>query len=269
MSFEVEPRYAGWTQQAEPGSAGAWYVYSGTTTPVTHDPIPAPPEGTQAVIADQESPSSNVLYQDVRLQAGAKHTLSLYVYYHSCAAMSSPNSLDFHTTDNQQFRVDVMKPTASAFSLAPSDILMNVFHTSTGDPESLAPTLITADLTPFAGQTVWLRIAQTDNQEILNAGVDDVRIASTPSVTAASPTGVTAVGATLSGTVDPGGLATTYHFEYGTTTAYGTSTSSQSAGADTATHNEVGGDQQTEAGDHVPLPDRRDQPPPEPRPAPT
>src|SRR4029077_2665668 len=35
-------------------------------------------------------------------------------------------------------------------------------------------------------------------------------------------TNVTATGATLNGYVNPGGLETTYHFEYGPTTSYGT-----------------------------------------------
>ena len=37
--------------------------------------------------------------------------------------------------------------------------------------------------------------------------------------------------ATLKGTINSGGAATTYHFEYGTTTAYGSSSSSESAGS--------------------------------------
>ena len=46
--------------------------------------------------------------------------------------------------------------------------------------------------------------------------------------------GVTAFplhGTTVAGTVDPNGLATTYHFEYGGTIGYGNSTTSQSAGS--------------------------------------
>src|SRR5260370_17789070 len=37
--------------------------------------------------------------------------------------------------------------------------------------------------------------------------------------------------ATLNGTVNPSGSATTYQFEYGLTTAYGTATTSTSAGS--------------------------------------
>jgi hypothetical protein len=50
--------------------------------------------------------------------------------------------------------------------------------------------------------------------------------------------GTTTSAAVLNGTVNPTNLATTYHFEYGTTTAYGTNTASQSAGSDYATHAE-------------------------------
>jgi hypothetical protein len=42
-----------------------------------------------------------------------------------------------------------------------------------------------------------------------------------PQVTTLAPTGVTAGEATLTGTVNPEGAPTTYYFEYGTTTAYG------------------------------------------------
>jgi hypothetical protein len=50
-----------------------------------------------------------------------------------------------------------------------------------------------------------------------------------PPTTGAAQPGTTT--ATLNGTVDPNGTATTYHFEYGTTTDYGLETPSQSAGS--------------------------------------
>jgi hypothetical protein len=43
--------------------------------------------------------------------------------------------------------------------------------------------------------------------------------------------GVTDTAATLTGTVDPAGHSTSWYFEYGTTTGYGTKTASQSAGS--------------------------------------
>jgi hypothetical protein len=61
-----------------------------------------------------------------------------------------------------------------------------------------------------------------------------------PAVATAATSLVGATTATLSGTVNPLGSATTYHFEYGTTTAYGKTAPlpDASAGADNARHNE-------------------------------
>jgi hypothetical protein len=75
-------------------------------------------------------------------------------------------------------------------SVAPGDILANVFRTTPASPPILAPTLITFDLTPFAGQTIRLRFAEVDNQNFFPAAVDDVRIGPSPvggSVTGVSP----------------------------------------------------------------------------------
>lgn len=45
-------------------------------------------------------------------------------------------------------------------------------------------------------------------------------------------TAITLTAATLNGSLDPEGFATTYHFEYGPTTSYGTSTATVNAGSD-------------------------------------
>ena len=56
-----------------------------------------------------------------------------------------------------------------------------------------------------------------------------------PAATTNPASAITRTGATLNGSVDPNGSATTYHFEYGTTTAYGQRTADASAGeGDTA-----------------------------------
>jgi hypothetical protein len=52
----------------------------------------------------------------------------------------------------------------------------------------------------------------------------------TPGAQTQAPTAVTATGATLHGLVDPGGKKTSYWFEIGPTTAYGTPTATASAG---------------------------------------
>jgi hypothetical protein len=61
-------------------------------------------------------------------------------------------------------------------------------------------------------------------------GVGLARAHSGPTAHMQAPSPVTQAAAVLHGLVDPGGQKTTYWFEFGTTTAYGTSTSPASAG---------------------------------------
>jgi hypothetical protein len=55
--------------------------------------------------------------------------------------------------------------------------------------------------------------------------------ASAPTVTTSSPSDLSQSSATLSGTVNPNGQSTTYFFQYGTTTAYGTQTGPANVGS--------------------------------------
>ncbi len=57
------------------------------------------------------------------------------------------------------------------------------------------------------------------------------KFANNPLVTTVAATGVTGTAATLNGTINPNGLATTYYFDWGTTTSYGNSTTAASAGS--------------------------------------
>ena len=57
------------------------------------------------------------------------------------------------------------------------------------------------------------------------------KFSNTPAVTTLAATTVTGNSATLNGTINPNGLATTYYFEWGTTTGYGNSTATLSAGS--------------------------------------
>jgi hypothetical protein len=57
---------------------------------------------------------------------------------------------------------------------------------------------------------------------------------SLPSVTTGAATSIKATKATVSGRVDPNGVATTYHLDYGLTTGYDSATAEQSAGSGTS-----------------------------------
>lgn len=169
---------AGWTQFNE-GSGGSWFAYSGTANPFGPEPeLPPPPQGNFAAITAQDNPGTHVLYQDVALEPGFSHVLTLTAYYHSSAPIKvpSPDTLSASGEPNQQYRIDVIKPSAPITSLEPSDILATVFATQEGDPEFMAPKQIQVDLSQFGGQTVRLRMVEVDNQLFFNAGLDAVSV---------------------------------------------------------------------------------------------
>lgn len=172
--------------------AGNWFAYSGSDEPIerkegTAFAIQPPPQGLYAALSDQLNPETLVLSQNVALAPGLEHRLSLIAYYNSYKALTVP-SPDTLSVDpevlgeqaNQQYRIDVMKPTAPIESVDPADILLTVFRTQAGSPRVMAPTRLTADLSPFAGQTVRLRIAVVAHEEVLTGGVDAVAVESAP-----------------------------------------------------------------------------------------
>ncbi|HEU0316391.1 MAG TPA: hypothetical protein VFR49_03620, partial [Solirubrobacteraceae bacterium] len=66
---------------------------------------------------------------------------------------------------------------------------------------------------------------------VLAVGSATALVLAPPVPVTGSATAVTTTTATLNGTVDPVGSATDYSFQYGTTTAYGQATPTQSAGS--------------------------------------
>ena len=82
-----------------------------------------------------------------------------------------------------------------------------------------------------AGTTYHYRVVAT-NGAGTSRGADGIfTTLSAPAVVTGAATGVTPTTATLNGTVDPNGRATTWYFEYGTSTSYGTKTAVKDAGA--------------------------------------
>jgi hypothetical protein len=145
-------------------------------------PFP-PPVGNWAAYAEETEQGTTILSQNVTLEPATTDRLSLYFGYLSDAAMTVPADGSLETTptvNNQQVRIDVMKPTAPLESVSPADILATVFATGNGSPEELAPRLLSADLSPFAGQTVRLRVAVATNVQALAAVLDGVSIVSEP-----------------------------------------------------------------------------------------
>ena len=168
---------SGW--QSSNAGSGGWFAYTGTTTPLSLFTFPAPPQGNFGALSDENGEGTHVLYQDITLPpGGTTNQLSLFVYYESHDPIVSPDNLDYTDGPNQQYRIDVMKPSASIDSVAPGDVLLTVFRTLSGDPETLAPTTKTADLSAYAGQTVRLRLAEVDNEFFFNAAADAISVKS-------------------------------------------------------------------------------------------
>jgi hypothetical protein len=122
------------------------------------------------------------MYRDITLDGPMM--LELTVFYVSgtdglsgySAQFVTPRSLAINAGANQQFRVDVLAPAAAADSMADTDIRATVYETRPGDPALRAPTPVRYDLSPWAGQTVRLRIVSANNQAPMRAGIDNVRL---------------------------------------------------------------------------------------------
>lgn len=178
----------GW--QLEESGGGAWSAFGGTVAPASGETVPAPFEGSYAALADDTGPASLILYQDVYLEPGETHELSLELNYKSNVpiVVPSPDTLSLETTEiegepvqrNQQVRVDVMTGDSAVASLEPEDVLETLFATAEGDPQEAGWTHLEADLSEFAGQTVRIRIAVVAAVEVLDVGVDAVSIVSSP-----------------------------------------------------------------------------------------
>jgi hypothetical protein len=168
-----------WTPANQPIGLVNWFVYSGTTSPLSGHKIAAPPSGNFAATTDQFGPGSHVLYRDIHLKRNMKHELSFYLYYHNFAdRFFTPNTLSYTVDRNQQYRVDLLKPSANPFSVKPNAILRTLFRTKVGDPNKLAPQRRTYNISQYAGDTVRLRFAEVGNQFYFLASVDKVTVTS-------------------------------------------------------------------------------------------
>ena len=162
-------------QAVEKGS-GAWSVGAGPASGFTASfGVPAPP-GKFAILTDLQGPGTRILYRDLELDG--RFSLRMTVFYASPAgtSFSHPRPLAHYGTDhNEQFRIDLLRPSAPIDSVAKSDVLVNVFRTAPGDANLHHPTKVSVNVSRFAGRTVRLRLAVTENQAPLLAGVDDIR----------------------------------------------------------------------------------------------
>ena len=171
---------SGWRTVA--AGSGAWHVYRDGTTPpdpTDSDPnipftVPDPPEGKFAAVTDMSDAGRRILYRDIK-PTGAQR-LRLTLFYDTGGELSAPRTLEFDERPNQQFRIDVMDPSAPIDAMSGRAVLATVFRTVAGDPARIGPMTKTFDVSRWAGRTVRLRFAQVDNNGPFRAGIDDVRL---------------------------------------------------------------------------------------------
>jgi hypothetical protein len=95
---------------------------------------------------------------------------------------------------------------------------------------------VSASLTGLtAGTTYHYRVVATNSSGTARGSDGIFTTSAGPVAVTGSATSVTTTSATLNGTVDPNGRATTWYFEYGTSTSYGSKTAEKSAGSGTST----------------------------------
>lgn len=184
----------GWTVYSRvisgPGNIANWYNYTGTSSPLSIHSVSAPPQGTRGAVADQNQASVNELHQDFTLPAGQSGTLTFFLAYNNTlSSFITLNTLDF--VGNQQARVDLLKTTAPNESVAASDVYAKLFQTKPGDPATMAPTVMTFDVSGFAGLTTRLRFAESVGFSWLNLQIDNVCLSTTRgTLTRTTPTGL-------------------------------------------------------------------------------
>ena len=143
-------------------------------TPTSRCFFRSAPGGRFAAVTDTNGPGTRIPFRDVRLDG--RLTLRLTVFYAGSPALSSPRTLAWDAPQaNQQFRIDLLDPSAPIDSVASGDVLVNVFRTSQDDEVARLSTRVKVDVSRWAGRSLPLRLAATENRGPMRVGVDDIR----------------------------------------------------------------------------------------------
>ena len=170
-----------WTDSVVSNGTGDVYVVSDTIAPTSGTIIPAPPEGTNQALFDQNASTMHIMYQDITIPAeyNAAFTASIYLdNRHADYTIAPTEGLSVVGVEaNQQFRIDVMSTSAPVDDVG-TGVLQNLHQTMPGDP--LIDTLqVTADLSAYAGQTVRLRFAAAVRENFFAVAIDTVQVTGT------------------------------------------------------------------------------------------
>ena len=84
---------------------------------------------------------------------------------------------------------------------------------------------------PTDDQTFWFTTEYNTSSSNHGTRIASFKLGNSPLATTLAASSVTGTSATINGSVNPNGLATTYYFDYGTSASYGSTTSVTSAGS--------------------------------------
>ena len=155
--------FTSWSQ-INAGSGGI-VVDDGTFDPLGPGGPVAPFEGSYGSATWQGGPGIHTLYQDVDVPEYGMPTLVWADHIQNWAAD--------YSVPNQQWRVEVWDPSDNS-------VMAILRETLPGDPLLQDWTVYTADLSPWAGQTVRIAFTEQDNQFFFNARLDAVDVVNDP-----------------------------------------------------------------------------------------
>ena len=181
--------FSGWTIPSFPSgdtNSGNWFVDTpGTTTPLSgHTTAGNASGGNFYAVTDQTWASTHALSQTFTVPGAASSViLSFRMFandYHG-SSIVDPIGLDHTGPANQHARVDILSSTALPFETG-AGVLANYFLGVDAGTDPNPYTTYSFNITALVGGvgTYTLRFAQTDNQNYLNLGVDNVSINFTP-----------------------------------------------------------------------------------------
>ena len=166
--------FSGWIEST---TGGGWLgIMSGMTTPNTGHPFSAPTEGTYAAVYDPAFIGNGILYQNIYVPRGyTSVSFSADIYVENKAIDYYDGSGFDSGVTNQKARFDIIDPTFPIDDIG-AGVLANLFITNAGDGNSISPIKINMDLTPYAGQTVRVRLGVVATVGPLLVGLDNIQI---------------------------------------------------------------------------------------------
>jgi PEP-CTERM motif-containing protein len=182
--------FAGWVVVDAVGSGGTYVIDDADgSTPISAHPTVGPASGNFYAVSDQDDPSSTVLIQGFTIPGGSSQvTLSYDMFVNDWNAGGAggtevlpttaiPGNLGDLTPPAQFARVDILGSTADPFDTG-AGVLQNFYYGTDGDLPPYGYTHYSFDITGLVGGggDFLLRFGETDTEDHLNQGIDNVSI---------------------------------------------------------------------------------------------